>query len=332
MNFPGKAVRIVGSGKYLPEKISSEELERENPFLPSGFSEQFSGVKFRHRASFESNAYMGARAAESALDNAGLNLSGINLLISAAATFDYPIPSCSSVIKSEMNGGTEAVFPTMDINSTCLSFVSAFEVAAKMLDGVRYRKILIVSSEIASKGLNRKDPETYSLFGDAAVAFILSYEESSSCFAGAWFRTYTEGIASTMIRGGGNAYHFRDTPYDEALFSFEMKGIQMLKLARRTMPEFMQQVLDDLGIHLNDFDAILPHQASKTGILMFMKMFQPNPVKVKGNLSHYGNCIAASIPLLLHNGIESGEIRRGDLCLLFGTSAGFSIGAAVFRY
>lgn len=332
MNYRQKALRIRASGKYLPEKISSADLERENPFLPRGFAEKNSGVKFRHRASFESNGYMGARAAESALQKAGISPGEIDLLISAAATFDYPIPSCSSVIKSEMTGAEGASFPTLDIDSTCLSFVSALELAAKLLDGIQYRNILIVSSEVSSKGLNRQDPETFSLFGDAAVAFVVSLEEGPSHFAGAWFRTYSEGLQCTMIRGGGNAHHFRNTPYNEALFSFDMKGIQMLKLAKRTLPEFMQHLLDDLSMELNDFDAILPHQASKTGIQLFQSMFRPEEGKLKTNLEQYGNCIAASIPLLLHDCIENGEIRRGDFCLLFGTSAGFSIGALAFRY
>ena len=332
MNYPGKALKIIASGKYLPEKISSAELERENPFLPEGYSERNSGVFSRHRASFESNGYMGARAAESALEKAGISLSDIDLLISAAATFDYPLPSSSSVIKSEMAGAEQAGFPTLDIDSTCLSFVSAFEVAAKMLDGKQYRNILIVSSEIASKGLNRNDPETFTLFGDAAVAFILTLEEGPSYFAGAWFRSYSEGLACTIIRGGGNKHHFRDTPYDESLFSFEMKGIQMLKLAQRTLPDFMQMVLEELSMQLNDFDAIIPHQASKTGLQLFQRLFRPDEGKLKTNLDRYGNCIAASIPLLLHDCMENGGIRRGDLCLLFGTSAGFSIGALAFRY
>ena len=50
------------------------------------------------------------------------------------------------------------------------------------------------------------------------------------------------------------------------------------------------------------------------------------------NLGEYGNCIAASIPLLLHQCIVDKKLNRGNLCLTLGTSAGFSIGASLFRY
>ena len=38
------------------------------------------------------------------------------------------------------------------------------------------------SSEIASNGLNTNNPETLTLFGDAAAAVILSYDESGKSF------------------------------------------------------------------------------------------------------------------------------------------------------
>jgi 3-oxoacyl-[acyl-carrier-protein] synthase-3 len=328
-----KPIKIVSTGKYMPSKISSEELEFKNSKLPKGFSAHKNGVKYRHQATFETNGYMGARAAEEALSKAGLTLNDIDFLISASATFDYPLPSQSSIIKSAITGGNLANFPTLDVNSTCLSFVSAFEIAAKMLDGLQYKKILLVSAEIASKGLNTSNPETYTLFGDGAVAIILSYEQdASSCFLKASFKTYSEGVEHTIIRGGGNANHFRDTPYNEALFSFEMNGLKMLKLAKKTMPEFMETMLNDLSLELSDFDAIIPHQASKTGLHLFRKIYNLNHKQVKENIENYGNCIAASIPLLLHDCIENGEVKRGDLCLLFGTSAGFSIGALAFIF
>lgn len=327
-----KSIRIIASGKYLPANISSEELEQKYN-LPIGFSEKTSGVKNRRQATFESNGYMGAKAIEEALRRANLSLGDIDLLISAGATFDYPLPSQSSVIKNELKDGLIFNFPTIDINSTCLSFVSAFEIAAKMLDGSQYKRILIVSSEIASKGLNTKNPETLTLFGDAAVAFILEYDENhDSSFVKAYFKTYSEGVFHTVIRGGGNVNYYRDNPYIESLYSFEMNGIKILKLAKRTLPDFMNKMLENLSIQLSDFDVIIPHQASKTAIQLFKNTFDFKGNQLKENIENYGNCIATSIPLLLHETIEKGEVKRGDLCLLFGTSAGFSIGGLVFRY
>ena len=90
MNISRK-IKILSTGAYLPKAISSEEFEQKH-HLPEGWSERYSGVKNRHHVTFESNGYMGARAIESALENSSLELSDIDLIISAGATFDYPLP------------------------------------------------------------------------------------------------------------------------------------------------------------------------------------------------------------------------------------------------
>ena len=143
-----KPIKILGFGKYLPKQILSSDIEATYG-LPSGWSERYSGVKARHHATFESNGYMGARAIECALENCNVSLSEIDMIISAAATYDYPIPNRASVIKSELTDGHTYSMPTIDIDSTCLSFVSAFDFASRLLDGKQYKKMIILSSEIA---------------------------------------------------------------------------------------------------------------------------------------------------------------------------------------
>lgn len=326
-------IKLISSGIYLPKIVSSGELESKYSCISKGFSEKFSGVKNRHQVTFETNGFMGARAIEQALDKANLKLKDIDLLISAAATFDYPLPSQSSVIKSELKDGDKFHFSTFDVNSTCLSFVTALEIAGKMIDGNQYKNVVIVSSEISSKGLNSNNPETLSLFGDGAVAFVISHDpKGESGIIKSKVSTYSEGVFHTIIKGGGNVLHFKDTLYDEKLFSFQMKGIKMLKLAKREMPNFMKDFLKDSELTLPSFDVIVPHQASKTGIQLFKKMFDIKENQIVENIETHGNCIAASIPFLLHDTIEKNLLKRGQTCLLFGTSAGFSIGALAFKY
>jgi len=50
----GKPIKIVGLGKYLPQEVSSTDLEQKYGF-PQGWSEKYSGVKSRHHITFETN-------------------------------------------------------------------------------------------------------------------------------------------------------------------------------------------------------------------------------------------------------------------------------------
>ncbi len=329
---PHKPVRILGFGKYLPKQVFSCDIEKKFG-LPGGWSERYSGVKSRHHVTFESNGYMGARAIENALANSNVSLSEIDLIISAAATFDYPLPNRSSIIKNELHASNNITIPTIDIDSTCLSFVSAFEYASMLLDGAQYKKIIIVSSEVSSLGLDPENWETLTLFGDAAVAVILKYDENEdSCFVKGGQRTYSQGVFDTLIKGGGNKYFFKEHPYNQKLHSFAMNGKNLLRLAKEKIPEFMDWFFKELPVNITEIDAIIPHQASKYGIAMFKNLYGFKEGQVKENISTNGNCIAASIPLTLYDSIVAGTIKRGDTCLLCGTSAGFSIGGVLIKY
>lgn len=327
-----RPIKIIASGSYLPAAVSSEELEEKHDLL-SGWSKNFSGVNNRHHVTFETNGYMAKMAIEEALTKAKMSLSEIDLIISASATYDYPLPSQSSIIKSLLDGGLELNTATLDVDTTCLSFVNAFDIASRYLDGDQYKNIIIVSSEIASKGLHSKRPEMLTLFGDAAAAVIVSYDETGkSGVIKSSFRTYSQGVEHTMIRGGGNVNFFREVAYSEDLHSFDMNGIQLLKLTKKEVPGFMDEFFNDLEIGFTNVDAIIPHQASKTGTDLVKSLFDFKEGCYKTNLEQYGNCIAASIPLLLHELIEIGALERGQTCFLVGTSAGFSIGGTLIRY
>jgi 3-oxoacyl-[acyl-carrier-protein] synthase-3 len=276
---------------------------------------------------------MGAQAIEMALGKCNMKLSEIDLLISAGATFDYALPNQSSVVKSFLSDGMKTDLPAFDIDSSCLSFLSAFEIAASLLDGNRYKNIIVVSSEISSKGLDHNDWETLTLFGDGAVAAVLQFDpDSGSSFQKACLKTYSKGVEDCIIKGGGNRFSFKDHPYDPELHSFKMNGKKLLRLVKDKLPEFINCFFSDLHLSIEQSDVIIPHQASKLGVSMLSKMYDLSDAQVKGNLLTHGNCIAASIPLVLFECIESGSIRRGDTCFLIGTSAGVSIGGLLFTY
>lgn len=328
----GKPIRIVSFGKYFPASVSSEDLEAKLG-IPNGWSISNSGVNNRHHVSFESIGYMGAKAAEKALKEANLSLADVDMLISAGGTYDYPIPNQASVIKSEMKDSNSYHFPAIDIDTTCLSFITALEMASRILDGKDYKKILIVSSEIASKGLNNENFETATLFGDAAVAVVVEFAPNSeSLFIKSQHHTYSEGVYNTLIEGGGAVKYFKDFPYDKELHSFKMNGKNLLKLTQKTLPNFFNDFFKGLNLNIEQTDVIVPHQASKIGLQLFKRMYNFKEQQVQETLAEYGNCIAASIPLTLANAVEKGILKRGDICLMAGTSAGFSIGAILIKY
>ena len=321
-------------GKYLPiRKVTANELE-EKYGIPKGWIVKHSGVWIRHYATaVETGAYMGAKALEEALQKADLVFEDLDLIISAGASFDYPIPHRACWIPHEM-GKLEAGIPCFDIDATCLSFISALDVASCLLDGKRYRKIAIVSSEISSKSLNYKDTESATLLGDGAAAAIvgLSTERKFSKVLSADMQTFSKGVAHTIVRAGGNVLHGRDKNIADERFTFHMHGRELLRLVMKITPPFIAKLFQPLDFGVKNVDLCIPHQASKAGLKMGRRLLQLKEEQYFSHLETHGNCIAASIPMALYDAIEAKRIVRGSKVLLIGTGAGLSIGGIVIVY
>jgi 3-oxoacyl-[acyl-carrier-protein] synthase-3 len=328
-----RKIKIVSTGKYLPKRIVTGSEVDHILGLTAGRSAQMSGVESRHYAESESAAEMGAYALMAALERSGLNYEELDAIICASGTMEQAIPCTAALIQKEMKRPTIHM-PCFDINSTCLSFVTAFDVVSSLLATGRFKKVAIVSTEIASIGLNTKQHEAYSLFGDGAAAVIVTEGEAqdSSSIICANMKTHSEGSEYCRIQGGGSKFHPSKHPGDSDVFKFSLDGRKVFKRVLENMSEFFDSTLDQAGLRVENLDYVIPHQASASGMELVRRKLNIPKEKYVDILANHGNMIAASIPLALHYWIESGKIVRGNKVMLLGTSAGVSFGALVFEY
>lgn len=324
--------KIIGVGKYLPEKVLENHVLEKQLGLDKGWILQNIGVERRYKADEETGTKMAVEALNKALADAHLSANKLDMIISASATFDQIIPNRSCLIKSQLELDTDHDFPCVDLNSVCTSFISALDYASFLLQSGDFENIAIVSSEISSNGLNPENPETFCLFGDAAAAVIVSKDSGEFGLLAHQQKTYTEAVSYTQIEGGGNLHHVKDNPYKAELYSFKMEGRKLLHLAFEKLPLFMEEFKSNHNIDLPQIEWIIPHQASKMGFKILYGLEGLEKNKVVNQLKEYGNCIAASIPLVLVNQIESGRLKNGEHCLLIGTAAGMNISSLLFKY
>ncbi len=323
---------ISGVGRYLPsKKVSSKDVEKELN-LPTGWIMKRIGVETRYHVIKESSTTMGAAALRAALEDANIKLDKVDCLIAAAASFDYVIPNRSCLIKNEFEEAKNLDFPCLDINTVCTSFVTALDHAAYLINSRNYKHVAIVSSELSSKRLNSKDHETYSLFGDAAVAAIVSATESDAGMINYCAKTYSETVHATIIKGGGNVYDFKNYPYDEAFHSFQMQGTKLLREAKKVTPKYLDAFFKDKTYQMSDIDWMIPHQTSLSGMKIVSHLAGVEEKRLINILKDYGNCISASIPLGLYEAIKTGKLKNGDTALLIGTAAGLTISGILIRY
>ena len=324
--------RLAGSGLALPtQQIPSTNVDlligRE-----AGFVERTFKLENRYWASGnETSTSLGAKAAQAALDSAGWAATDIDVLIGASGVMEQPIPGNAPLIQRLLGLGSTGI-PAFDVNATCLSFLMAFDTVLSGFALKKWKRALIVSSEIASAALNFKEPESSVIFGDGAVAIALEANGSSELQT-LKFSTYGDGADFCTLGAGGTRLRPHDN-LDEFLkhSKFQMDGPNVFRLTARHFPGFIKNLFEKTRCATEDLATIIPHQASAAALEHLKRNLPDGHEKTIDIYRDFGNQIAASMPHALHKAREEGRLIEDSLSLLIGSSAGISIGGAVIRW
>ncbi|WP_141004374.1 3-oxoacyl-[acyl-carrier-protein] synthase III C-terminal domain-containing protein [Nocardioides humi] len=326
-----RALRILGTGAVLPdEEVTSAALDARLGLAP-GTVEGHTGVRVRY-VERGSAAELGARAARKALAAAGLPLDDVDVIIGAGATPDQPLPCNAALLHEELAPGRP--IPAWDVNASCLSFLLALDLAATLVDAGRHERILIVSADLASVGLDWSDLGASGIFGDGAAAAVVGHAgDTGSSVLAADFATHSEGAHTCEIRGGGSRYAPDRVEGEYADWGrFRMEGGAVFRLAVRHLPPFVGRLLASAGVTLAELPVVVPHQASHHALAWLRQRFDIEEGRLVDIYADHGNQVGASLPSALHAAIESGRLQRGDHALLLGTGAGLSMGGIVLCY
>ncbi|MFS9270430.1 3-oxoacyl-[acyl-carrier-protein] synthase III C-terminal domain-containing protein [Streptococcus infantis] len=300
-------VEIAGYGVCLPKNTVQ-------------FKDQ---TRYRVVENEETQLDLAEAAIQAALDNANLSVKDIDCLVSASAVGVQPIPCTAALIHERVAKGLS--IPAMDINTTCTSFISALSTMSYLIEAGEYHRVLIVSSEVGSLGLNPKQKESYELFGDGAAAFIFQASDKDKGVIASLQRTWSEGAHDTEIRGGLTSYQPKE--YSEETktnFMFDMKGKKILLLSARVIPEMFQEFQEKSGISKDAVNYIIPHQASRA-LPLVMDKLGVSKDKYLNIVSEYGNMVSVAVPFGLAYALEHGHVKEGDTIFLMGTAAGMTV-------
>ena len=300
-----RKIQFIGYGVELPK--NTVNFKEQIRYRISGDEKQIS---------------LAVAACQKALKNANISINDIDCIVSASAVGIQPIPCMAALIHEKIAKGTS--IPALDINTTCTSFITALDTMSYLLDSGRYKRVLIVSCDVASRALNPKQKESFQLFSDGAVAFIIEKTDKEVGIIDAIQKTWSEGAHSTEIRGGLS--HFHPENYSESTkeeFMFDMNGKTILSLCIKVIPKMMKEFLENNNMKIADIDMVVPHQASVAMPIIMEKMGIPEN-KYINEVKEFGNMVSASVPMTLSHALEKQKIKNGDIILLMGTAAGLT--------
>ncbi len=322
-------VRLLATAQALPaRRVPTAEVARLC-HVPEAIALKRSGVHERRWLSGTETALtLGTQAAREALQRAGLNVSDVDVLLNASGSQLQPIPDGAALYARELGLTGTA---TYSLHGTCLSFLLALQHAALLIHTGRARHVLIISSEGGSVGLNPAQPESTLLIGDGAAAVLLGPPtRPGQGLHATRIETHPAGADHTRITGGGTLRHPNHPTATPTDFTFDMQGLQVLKLASRVVPPFLERLRPGLSHGLPGITRVIPHQASQAGLDLLRRYGWPEE-QVEVTLRTLGNVIAASLPLTLHQAVEARRLKEGDTALLVGTGAGLIAGGVIWE-
>ncbi|WKL57600.1 3-oxoacyl-[acyl-carrier-protein] synthase III C-terminal domain-containing protein [Asticcacaulis sp. ZE23SCel15] len=288
---------------------------------PAGWLYRRSGVYRRYVCDKEDQIDLAVSAARAALNEARLSPDDVEFILFAAAVPYQSIPSTAPLIQARL-GITDGACMAFDINSTCLSFVTALDIASHMVGN---KVALVVASEVASRALPwAQDPATAALFGDGAAAVVITGQGDGRLLASR-METYPSGYDACSLGAGGTRYDYHaDREAFDRHSRFHMEGDALFKLTLRHFEPFLDRLLDQAGWQRDDVELIVPHQASPGALAHLTRRCGFSADIVMNIVRDYGNQIAASIPTALH--LARQRHPAGLRTLILGTSAGMSLG------
>jgi 3-oxoacyl-[acyl-carrier-protein] synthase III len=329
--------RILGIGHYVPERVVSNDDLTKVMDTSDEWIQQRTGIRERHYISADGGpADLGARAARDALASAGVAASDLDLILLGTLSPDVDFPSSAALLQRNLGiRGT----PVMDVRNQCSGFVYMLAVADKFIRTGGARRVLVVGAEVHSTGidLSTLGREVAVIFGDGAGAVVLGPEANPQ-----------RGILSTHLHSEGKyaeklmvevpSSRMRPRVSEELLDQPgsrlwpRMEGRYVFKHAVNRFTEVINEALAANGLTSADIDLLIPHQANLRISQLVAMGFELPEEKVFNNIQRYGNTTAASIPIALHEAIESGRVRPGALVCLAAFGAGFTWAAALMRW
>lgn len=319
-------LKIIASGVALPPDCVTSAMLDERLGMKAGYVEKRSGISHRFHADNQaSQAQLAADALDAALCAHHLDPSSVDLLIFASAIAVQALPcSAIQVLKlSRLMPGT-AVF---DINSSCVSFISALQVAGGLVNCGAYRRIAIVSAELASRGIDWQHEESSLIFGDGAACAIVERGDGQSGILSCLMESWPDGSELCEIRAGGTRCNPRAGMRDSD-FLFHMQGKKLFRQASGLIEDYLTRLLAMAGLTLAQIATVVPHQASHLSLEHMRKRLNVSSEALVDIYRYRGNQVAASIPSALHEAIVSDRFGKGPV-MLIGTAAGLTLGGMV---
>lgn len=327
-----RSAQVLSTGWYVPARtVTNTELEARLGEPVDEWLRENVGIRERHvMAPDEVTSDLALRAAQDALARAGVAPGELDLVVVATDTPDQPSPATATVLQHKLGARNAG---TYDVNAACAGFVSAFDVAAKTIAADEaYRRVLVVGAYGMTRHVDWRDKKTCTLFADGAGAVVLGAGDEPG-FLAAKLEAHGEYHDALGIYGGGTLHPA--TPdwiaaHGQPFVRFVRKFPATFNTER--WPAIVRAVLARAGKTVDDVGLFVFTQLNLRTIEASMAALGQPMSRTHWTMDRLGYTGSACIPMTLHDAVQAGKVRPGDLVLLCASGGGLAMAAALFRW
>ena len=323
-------VGIAGTGSYAPERVMTNDDFARLVDTSDEWITQRTGIKERRFvADDEQNSDLALRAAEQAMEAAGVEASDLDIIVVGTLTADHLMPTVACQVQDRLGANGSAAFY---VQSACTGFLTALHTGESFVSAGRAKTALVIGTETLSRYLNMEDRTSCILFGDGAGAAVLRPHEE--CGQGEILRSKLgsdgSGFEFIHIPHGGTKYPHDHPDYEPGKHYITLKGREVYKFAVSKMVEMIHYACE--GHDPDEIAVVVPHQVNRRIIESAFERLGWGLDRCVMNIDRYGNTSAASVPIALDEAVRTGRIEKGQLVVFVAFGAGLTWGSTLVRW
>ena len=324
-----RRAKISSAGHFLPEdRLTNFDLEKLVDTNDEWIRTR-TGISERRilKDPDKATSYMGVKAAQEALDSAGVSAEDVDIVIVATVTPDYMFPATACLVQEKI--GAKKAF-AFDISAACSGFLYALTTGASFIESGNAEKVLVIGADKMSSILDWSDRTTCIIFGDGAGAVLLEASDDETGIIDSIH--YTEGDTNSALYqpAGGSIRPASHETVDQKMHTIRQDGRAVFKKATMGMADVSLEIMKKNDLGAEDIAWLVPHQANLRIIDATANRMGISSEKVMINISRYGNTTGATIPLCLYDWKDS--VNKGDNLVLATFGAGFTWGATYVKW
>ena len=327
--------RVIGTGQYIPEiEITNDEIaarvDKGKPGLGAVVYkfEANSGIRRRFYAPREwATSDLAVRAAQAALDDAGVKPEDIDLIILGTDSPDYITPATSVVVQHKLGAANAG---TYDVGCACASFPTAMAAGAGHLATNKWMKnVLVIGAYMMSKLADPADLMSF-FYGDGAGAAVLTLGDKPG-FITSSFLADGQYYKAWGIYSGGTAEPATCESVETGRTKVRVMDKYPAEVNHEGWPKLARMLAQRGGFTLDGVDQFIFTQVNQSSVGIVMEALGQPVEKAHCIMGDVGYTGSACIPMAFDDAMKKGKIKPNDLVVLIGSGVGYNQAGVALR-